>query len=185
MLPNKFYSNFRTVGITGHRDLIDDEIPTLKAEIKKTLLELKNSSDKELILVSPLAEGADQIFIEAGLELNLRYKVLLPMPKNLYLKDFDTFQKKSKFNSLLFGADDFEVVQLVENNSFENISEYGKNRDLQYLEVGKEIALKSDNLITLWDGIDNQKIGGTANIINIRKELKLPFIHIKCRRKSA
>lgn len=173
-------SNYHTVGITGHRDIRVDKLEEYKEEIKAILQEIKTKTEKKLLLVSPLADGADRLFIDAGKELGFEYIVVLPMPINIYAKDFSA-QSLVDFNGYLVEALRYEVIELVEGNTLSSISSYGFKRDLQYQAVGRLITECSD-MIALWDGIENNKMGGTADIVSYRKAQNKTFHHILCQR---
>ena len=87
------------IGISGHRDLKEDKLPLYKEQIKKFLVNRKKEKGK-VIAVSPLADGADRLFVEAAKELGIEYEVFLPMPKELYEIDFDS-KSKEEFEKLL------------------------------------------------------------------------------------
>jgi len=155
-INNKYY----TVGITGHRDLLQSKISQYKEHIRNYLLELSKSVDKSLLLISPLADGADRLFIEAGQELDLKYEVILPMPQK------------------------YSAIDIVNGKNIDDIKEYGPDRDEQYFAIGKYLAQKCDALVALWDGAYNQKVGGTADVIKYRKNIGKDFFHIVCKRKG-
>ena len=144
---NKYY----TVGVTGHRDLLQSETKLYKKQIKEYLSKLSKSTDKPLLLISPLADGVDRLFIKAGTELGLEYEVVLPMPIELYAKDFDE-NSLVEFNSLLVHAKKYSSIDIVDGKSVEDIKEYGPDRDEQYFAIGKYLAKKCDALVALWDG---------------------------------
>ncbi|MGB0692542.1 MAG: hypothetical protein ACPGPD_07520, partial [Pseudomonadales bacterium] len=55
------------VGVTGHRDLIEDEIPIIKKMVRSFFLDLRESfPGLPLMLLSPLASGADQLAAEVA-----------------------------------------------------------------------------------------------------------------------
>ena len=178
-IDNKYY----TVGITGHRDLLQSEILYYKEQIKSYLSELSKNMDKSLLLISPLADGADRLFIEAGKELGLEYEVILPMPIELYAKDFDE-SSLVEFNSLLIHAKKYSSIDIINNRSAEDIKEYCPARDEQYFAIGKYLAQECDVLVALWDGEDNKKVGGTADVVKYRKNLGKDIFHIVCKREG-
>ena len=178
-VDNKYY----TVGITGHRDILQSEISLCKEQIKRYLSRLLKSVDKPLLLLSPLADGADRLFVEAGKELGLEYEVILPMPIELYTKDFDE-NSLVEFNSLLIHAKKYSSIDIINGKSIDDIKEYGLDRDKQYLAIGEHLAQECDTLVALWDGEYNQKVGGTADVVTYRKNLGKDFLHIICERES-
>lgn len=158
------------IGISGHIDLKYSEIPKYKKEITTFLKEkIENYPNREVYILTPLAEGADQLIAKVAKELGLRYEVLLPMPLELYRKDF-TSQKYKEFYSLYIDAVGSTTIELVDDNRLEDIVNYGEKRDKQYLKVGQEVVKRSDFMLFLWDGVVNNKIGGTADIFKYAKE---------------
>ena len=58
------------MGVTGHRDLVEAEVPALRERIHAFLMELhERFPDLQLQLITALAEGADQLAAEVALEL--------------------------------------------------------------------------------------------------------------------
>src|SRR5438094_7688168 len=77
------------LGITGHRDLRDEDIPGLEAAVKAIFADLQaRCPNTPLMLLSPLAEGADRLAARVALDMGVRLVVPLPMPRQLYLDDF-------------------------------------------------------------------------------------------------
>lgn len=179
----QFGHNFYTVGITGHRDLLSSELEIYKRQIKEYLKDLKNTTKKHILLISPLADGADRVFIDVGRQLNMEYQVVLPMPLHLYSKDFSE-ASLSEFNSLLIRAKNYSSIDIVDGYSEKDIADYGEARDKQYFAVGRYLADNCNALVALWDGKDNKKVGGTADVVAYRKSLGKDFFHVKCKRES-
>ena len=79
------------VGVTSHRDLVAQDVPALREQVRETLSSLRATfPDLALTIVSPLAEGGDQLVAEVGLELGARLIVPLPLPVELYRDDFSS-----------------------------------------------------------------------------------------------
>ncbi len=73
------------VAVTGHRDLVAAEVPQIRQRVQDLLKSLAAQyPDRRLRVMSPLAEGADQLVAEVALDLGLELTVPLPMPKHLY-----------------------------------------------------------------------------------------------------
>ena len=159
------------VGITGHRDLCENEIDLLSEKIREVFRFLrKHYPDTPLLLLTPLAEGADRLAAKAALSEKIDYIAPLPLPKAEYLKDFSTQELKDEFNDLFGKARDRFELPILEGNTAENIAEYGPNRDRQYALVGAYIARHCHILIALWDGNDLNKVGGTSQVVKFRIE---------------
>ena len=90
------------VGVTGHRDLLE---PEKVGKLLETFFSKLSSAlpDTRFCLVSGMAAGADQIFVECGKRvLGDRAEVLavLPFSRQEYQKDFSA-QELPKFQRLL------------------------------------------------------------------------------------
>lgn len=144
-------------GISGHRDLVPADLPDLRQQLREIFSRaISRRPNTAFELLTPLAEGADRIAAQEALALGIRLVVPLPMPQAEYERDFVTPGSLAEFRQLLDAADShFELANAPA------LSE-GDSRAQQYAAVGDYIARKSDVLIFLWDGKDNQKIGGTA-----------------------
>jgi hypothetical protein len=170
------------VGIIGHRDLL----PTQKEEniqiLKGHLLKLKREhSDKELVVVTPLAEGADRLLVYVAGMLGISYEVVLPMEKSLYMMDFSKLSRL-EFEKLLKGAKSVRVIELYAGNTNRLIKENSIYRSFQYRQVGREIVDSCDEMIIMSDGIQNQKMGGTEDIANYAKLYDKIMYKIPCQR---
>ena len=156
-----------TVGITGHRDIVvTDE---LKKSIKNLFISLSNKND-EVVLLSPLADGADRLVADIYLEvLKEKAKLIVPMPfdKARYMEDFDA-ESQEEFEGYLKIAE--EVIE-VENT-----------QGCNYKSVGVYVADECDVLLALWDGTFNKKSGGTGDIVNYAKDEGKDVVHFLCER---
>ena len=160
------------VGITGHRDIPESAIPGLQAKIKSLLLNLKSKyRATPVILLSALAEGADQLAARVAVseDVGISLFVALPMPREIYEHDFEGHALAS-FRDLAAKANSLIELPLVPGNSRDSISRQGPERDLQYESVGKYIVEKSQVLIALWDGTDNHLMAGTASVVRFQRE---------------
>jgi hypothetical protein len=158
------------IGVTGHRDIRAEDRESLEKSVRDVLLELRGQyGSTPFILLSPLAEGADQLVARVALlpEIGARLIVPLPMPQPMYEPDFSEDSLK-EFNRLLALADQSFEIPLVAHEAA--VSRIGPERDRQYEAVGKYIARESQILIALWDGAKSDKVGGTAAIVKFQTE---------------
>jgi hypothetical protein len=177
------------IGITGHRDVREEDRKALEHKLKEVFLKLhEDYGASPLVLVTALAEGADRLAAEVALSLQPQVKVRLvvpiPMPIELYELDFDSLpvlstslaavamsrSSREEFHALLAKAESKFELELAEGNSYETIARPGPARDRQYELVGKYIAQQSQILIALWDGVDSERVGGTASVVNFQRE---------------
>jgi hypothetical protein len=152
------------VGVTSHRDLDPAQLPELRQQVRLALGTLRNQFPELLLIVlSPLAEGGDRLVAEVALELGARLIVPLPMPVELYARDFATVQSREQFDHLLAQA---EAVSLpLPAGDPEQLGQPGPLRDRQYLLSGLYVASHCHLLLALWDGGEDGGLGGTAQIV--------------------
>ncbi len=151
------------VGITGHRNLKEECIPYCRDRVCDMLVKLK-AQDEELLVYSALADGADRLVVEVAQELDIDYVAVLPMPKEIYMTDYDDASQVI-YNNLFDAASSVIKIPLVENNSLSSIVEYSEERDLQYEAAGFYMSDHCDILMALWDGEYIELKGGTSEIV--------------------
>jgi hypothetical protein len=158
-----------TIGITGHRDLREEDLDILRKSVRQIFQLLhKRYPNSPLQLFSPLADGADRLVAEVALAENVQLLVPLPMSQALYEIDFKTPESKEEFFGLLEQATQVFELSLLKDNTPENIRQHGKARSKQYALVGAYIARHSHILLALWDGIDLGKSGGTSEVVQFK-----------------
>jgi hypothetical protein len=179
MKTKKYYR----VGISGHRDLLPSQTQTNLTILKGHLLKLKQEH-KEILVLTPLADGADRLIAKAALELDIPYDVILPMPKELYIEDFSDSSKK-EFDYYLNQAKDIETIELYAANTIELISKPSAHRNFQYRQVGRKIVDISDEMIIMSDGVQNNKMGGTEDIAKYAHKCGIILYEVRCDRLCA
>jgi hypothetical protein len=149
------------VGVTSHRDLVAQDVPALREQVRETLSSLRATfPELALTIVSPLAEGGDQLVAEVGLELGAHLVVPLPLPVELYRDDFSSGDSLGRFERLMAQA---QVVRLPWPEG--GLEVPGPARDRQYLMAGLYVANHCHVLCALWDGSEEGGLGGTAHIV--------------------
>ena len=154
------------VGVTGHRDLRPEDVPTLESMVQNIFSELREKYPHTPVeLLSPLAEGADCLVARVALRCGLRLVVPLPMQQELYEADFQSEESLTEFRQLLNQASARFVVPSNTHYSKEEIRQGGPARDFQYGVLGAYIVRNSHALIALWDGILPEHSNGTADVV--------------------
>jgi hypothetical protein len=144
-------------GVSGHRDLVPADLPELRRQLREIFRRSISSRPNAVFqLLTPLAEGADRIAAEEAHALGIQLVVPMPMIQAEYERDFTSPDSLGAFRQLLQTAD----VQFVVTDAASTCE--GDERTQRYAAVGDYIARTSHVLILLWDGKENQKIGGTA-----------------------
>ncbi len=163
------------VAVTGHRDLLTEELPVIRKRVNTFLCDLLDEyPDRGVSVMSALAEGADMLVAEQAVQLGIPLIVPLPMPKELYLKDFETEGLREKFEFLLSKAAEVYELPTTPGNTLDSIEQYGDGRDLQYAQLGVFLCAHCHILLALWDGKYNNKLGGTGQVVRFHHDDVMP-----------
>ncbi|HRO27457.1 MAG TPA: hypothetical protein PLD19_08480 [Luteimonas sp.] len=152
------------VGVSGHRKLRADDVPRLRAEVRAFLLDLQARHPRlPVVLLSPLAEGSDQLAAEVALDLGLRVVAPLPLPLDLYLADFTADARQLLERQL--PRVEVLAMPLAGNGTLAAVSVPGPARDQQYAQAGIFVSDHCHVLLALWDGQPSPHLGGTAQVV--------------------
>ncbi len=153
-----------TIGVTGHRDLVAEEIPALKEQVRGFFRQLETEFPHlKLQLITPLAEGSDRLVTEIAVEMGIGLIVPLPMPQADYERDFSSKAQVEVFRESLKNARVINLRTLPDalgQPMSENI------RDRQYAQLGIFISNHAQILLALWDGKTPDATGGTSAVVN-------------------
>lgn len=172
-----------TVGITGHRlgaldearvAAIRDEIALALDSIEREALgvfkhegALFAPTPPTLTLVSPLADGADQMAAEAALIRGWRLQAVLPFDRVTYARDFAQTGASARFGALLGQSEC--VLELPGDPSDDTEA---------YMNAGRATIAHCDLLIAVWDGRPPRGRGGTAEVVHLAVAQGIPVIHV-------
>jgi hypothetical protein len=163
------------IGVTGHRDLCASELPGIRERVRGLFQDLMaRYPTRKLLLLTPLAEGADRLVAEEALALEIQLRVVLPMPRELYYADFSSEQSVTEFNALYRRAADVLTLPIARHNTLESIGVPGAARDLQYAQAGVFLSAHCHILLALWDGKTSGKLGGTAQVVRFHHQDIMP-----------
>ena len=161
-----------TIGVTGHRDLVAEEVPALKDIVRGFFLRLRNDfPDLDLQLITPLAEGSDRLVADMAQELGIELIVPLPMSQAEYEKDFLTPESVAVFRSTLERA---KVIHLSSGPGASGVPCSNSEREGLYASMGVFISNHSQILLALWDGKTRGATGGTAGVVNYHLTAVMP-----------
>jgi hypothetical protein len=118
-----------------------------------------------ITVISGLAEGADRIFAEAALDLNMSVEAVLPMPLEYYKNDFDE-ASSAELDRFL----DDESVQCIELPLTPGLDSDDKNwpegtRSTLYANLSDDLRRRSNLLVAFWDGKYKNLTGGTDDTV--------------------
>jgi len=142
-----------TVGVSGHRDLVNVE--AISKAVDQVLERVMAAYQAQSMrVVSPLAEGADRLVAQRAMErYGAQLIVPLPFERSVYMQDFKSRGSKKEFTDLIELAD--EVIELPAQ----------EGRGPSFYAVGLYVLNHSDVLVAIWDGKPARGVGGTAQIV--------------------
>ena len=155
-----------SIGVTGHRKLIEEE--QIRLGVDQALNRIQESfSESKMTIFSPLAEGADRLVASRAMAIcNAELAVPLPLEVSDYIQDFSNPSSRAEFESLLFKA--AQVIELPPQ----------ADREASYLAAGLYVLTNSDVLIAIWDGKPPRGPGGTGQIVALARERQQPIAWI-------
>ena len=143
------------VGVTGHRKLADPGL--LAAKIDAVIDEIVRQAAApplRLVVLSPLAEGADRLVAARALALpGSALEVVLPLGETDYEADFADEASKEEFRSFLSRA---KTAYRISGPA---------SRKGAYAAAGRFVVDHCDVLIAVWDGQIANGPGGTADVV--------------------
>ncbi len=123
-----------------------------------------------LVAVSASSQGADTIFADVALSLEIKLDIITPFKE--FASDFQTELGLKKMEVLHERSSN----SVCANFSKRSVSAYKKSMEL--------VVIRSHSLIGVWDSQSNGSPGGTAQAINVAKTMGLPIFHINPRERS-
>lgn len=136
------------LGISGHQDISAEVV----GYVKPILIRLINGLRSDLIGVSSLAAGADQLFATIILEHGGLLHVVIPCQD--YETTFSAQSDVDCFKLLLHKAHKVETL------------DYARPSEEAFLNAGRAVVDNSDLLIAVWDGEPAKGKGGTADVVH-------------------
>lgn len=189
------------VGVVGHRPnrLVKNKEPELRSVLRDLLSLVKDEveaawdaelyaqdCDRKTVLraVSPLAEGADQLFAEQALSLGYSLCCILPFVQAEYEKDFT--EGNALEADALTGFREL-LARGRQQHGFIGYELDGVRADspAAYGAAGRVLLNQSDLLIVIWDGQRLGKRGGTEEIFDEALVRGVPVVWIDAHNPSA
>ena len=170
------------IGVTGHRleSFAPDALAATELRIGEVLdllvrearalavrdAALFGEGPPAITLVSPLADGADQVAAKLALARGHRLQAILPFDRDIYRADFDASGAEEFDQSLARAACTLELP--------------GSRSDpaSAYVQAGRATVAHCDVLIAVWDGLPARGRGGTAEIVDLALARGSPIVHL-------
>jgi hypothetical protein len=162
------------VGVTGHRNLREADLPDLRAQVRAFFRDLHvRYPGLPISVLSSLAEGSDQLVAGLALELGFRVVAPLPLPVHLFRDDFTTAESRELFDQQLGRVEAIEMA-IAPGGSPASIAHPGPARDAQYAQAGIFVSSHCHILLALWDGKPSELLGGTAQVVHFHLRGDIP-----------
>lgn len=143
------------VAVSGHRGLPEATERLVNQALRETLVQ----HGPDLVGLSCIADGADQLFAQAVLELGGRLEVVVPATKYreaLPPECWPTYD-------LLFG----KASQIHQLDFTESTSE-------AHQAASEYMVDHADIIVAVWDGLPARAFGGTADVVDYARRTGQP-----------
>lgn len=156
------------VGVSGHIDLIESEIPSIRNAVNSELNRIDGlASHSPKLLITALAKGADQLVAAEAMQRGWEVAAILPMPLVDFLEDFETEEERRQFKSLLSRCVSSYALPWATELDFD----ISTLRDQQYRNQGIYIARQAQVVICIWDGrVVESGDCGTSLVVRICRQ---------------
>ncbi len=155
------------MGVTAHRDLVAAEIPDIEVKVGAFFRGLgQDFPGLPLLLLTPLAEGGDQLAARLALSLGIPFVAVLPMEQAEYERDFTSENALSEFRNLLAAAIQVITLPPAPADGFSPARDSQEGRERQYAQLGVFISNHCQVLLALWDGKAGKDLGGTGQVVH-------------------
>lgn len=167
------------VGVTGHRNVCPDDVPTLREHIEKALndiRELAHDSGTPIVMLCGMAQGADMLCAEEAFKMNIPVYAVLPFDKDTFYNTFDDEIDRAKLYDYLDKCARIIYVPDIEQQKtwLQSKVEGMDDDSYWYRQVGIYMAKHSHLMIALWDGkgpANGSKFGcGTVEVVEFSLE---------------
>jgi hypothetical protein len=140
------------VGFTGHQDLPSAHVGAIRRALRRELEQVS----RDLVGISSLADGADQLFASTVLDLGGKIEVVIPSEG--YEGTFSS-DALDRYRNLLSRAT--SVICLT----------FPQPSEDAFYSAGRYVVDHCDRVIAVWDGKDAKGLGGTADIVSYARGL--------------
>ncbi len=169
------------VGVTGHRAFEPGEAEALGAvaggilgRVAETVRGAAGPREVVLTLLSPLAEGTDQVLAEAALANGYELQCPFPFAVDAYRLDFapgsDALARFDRLRGL--------ATAVLELDGRRSPPGEGGGAGRAYERVGRVVLDHADVVLAVWDGEDPRGRGGTGQVVEEALSLGIPTIVI-------
>ena len=144
------------IAISGHRGLPPDTERLVDQVLRSYLLQLTNA---HVTGISCLADGADQLFARAVLDLGGTLEVIIPAEQ---YRDGLPDSTHAGYDDLLGNAATVHRLDYIESTS------------ASHMAASRLMLDHADELVAVWDGQPARGYGGTADVVTEAHRHNLP-----------
>ena len=157
------------IGITGHRDLVERQIPQIRALLRSLLQRLSDEYPSVgAVLLTSMAEGADLLAAEVAMELGIATTCILPHPVAEARASLESDSSRQRFDQIYQRSSHVNIDAMVELHH-ERIGEEAPTHERRFQIAGAVVARFSTLLIAVWDGRRTARAAGTAWVVDYRR----------------
>ena len=148
----------RRIAISGHRGLPAATASVIDKAVRAALAEL----GADVIGLSCLADGADQIFARAVADAGGRIEAIIPAKE---YRDCLPAKCRAEYDSLLALAGAVRQLPFAQANPQSEMA------------ASQLMVDEADELYAVWDGLPARGYGGTADVVAYARQRKIP-VHV-------
>lgn len=152
------------VGIVGHRFLGGARVEAFLHEQCASLLRKAQAERGGVVGLSAIAEGADTIFAEVAVALQVPLEIVRPFEQ--YAADFTTPGAQGRYERLRAAA------------RVETRLPHVVRSDEAYRDAMNWLVENSDLLLAAWDGLPASGPGGTGEAVGLAVSLGRAWVHL-------
>jgi hypothetical protein len=144
------------IAITGHRGLPADTERLVGHAIRQ---QLAAWAGRDLVGVSNLADGADQLFAQAVLDAGGQLDVIVPAAR---YRDGLPESARDTYDALLSRASSVHRLDRIEST------------EDAHMDASRAMLVRADQLFAVWDGKPARGYGGTADVVTEARTRGIP-----------
>ncbi|MCK5128489.1 MAG: hypothetical protein KAQ68_01445, partial [Clostridiales bacterium] len=149
------------IAITGHRDLLPEKITEYENGIRTILKQtMRKYPDSTIQLLTGMAEGTDILGVKVALELGCSVIAVLPMAQEDFVKTF--YKDKMDVSIVEFETIFAKVTKVIDLSKVYTETQSVTDR---FVRLRVYLTENSQMIIALWNGVKNNKLGGTSNTV--------------------
>ena len=154
-----------SIAVTGHRDLRPQDLPALRHEAANVFKILRDQMPgRPLMLLSGIAEGADQLVAEVARENGVLLTAVMPMPFDIYREQMPPAAQQKLDD--LYALADSRILLPLDGRTPDKLRKSEEARAECYEALAYYLVRNSQTLIALWGGRPSNKAGGTCRVVN-------------------